>query len=365
MPKVILLSQFPLPYSKIGSWTNMYKNYLEGNHQIDYIICERPEKRFSDTEYRIVENTFYSKVRRRLLKYYRIGFIDALEKIIAENPGEKFIIQVIDNFTIAVRINAMLIRKGIRQNCALQVFYHGFDPFVDTHEYLDFYENIDELVLLTKDSYKAHKAFYTVFPCKISLLPNGINTKKFHKPTENQKSQLKAANGYHDKTVFIWCSQDRPKKGLSLILDVWKRVYANNKNIVLLVVGAKREVSIDGVVFVGKVPNTDLPEFYQMSDCYLFPTLCHEGFGLSLIEALNCGCYCIASDTGGVPEVLHYGKYGKLIENPNFVSEWEIAINDYLSGRETPVYGVGEMYTIEEWISNINTIISNAKRNIS
>lgn len=365
MAKVILLSQFPLPYQKIGSWTNMYKKYLESNHQIDYIVCEQPEGRFSNVDYRIVQNTFYSKVRRRLLKYYRIGFIDALEKIIDENQGEKFVIQVIDNFNMAVRINEMLVRKGIRQNCTIQVFYHGFDPFIDDREYKDFYENIDELVLLTKDSYKAHKAFYTVFPCKISLLPNGIDTKKFYKPTDIQKQALKATHGYEGKTVFLWCSQDRPKKGLTLILEVWKKIYANNENIILLVIGAKRDIAPEGVIFIGKVPNVDLPEFYQMGDCYLFPTLCHEGFGLSLIEALNCGCYCIASDTGGVPEVLHYGKYGKLIENPNFISEWEHAINDYLTGKEIPIYGEGEMYTIENWISNINTIISNAKSNIS
>jgi len=365
MVRVILLSQYPLPYAKIGSWTNMYKSYLQGSHQIDYIICENPEERFPDVNYKIVENTFFLKVRRRLHNFFRIGFIDALEKVIAENKGEKFIIQVIDNFNIAVRINEMLVRKGIRKDCAIQVFYHGFAPFIDIHKFKNFYENIDELVLLTNGSYKAHKAFYTVFPCKVSLLPNGIDTKKFYKPTDIQQQNLKVSHGYEDKKVFIWCSQDRPKKGLSLMLEAWKKVYEKHKDIVFLVIGAKRDVAIDGVVFMGRIPNSDLPEFYQMADCYLFPTLCHEGFGLSLIEALNCGCYCIASKAGGVPEVLHHGKYGKLIENPNFVSEWETAINDYLSGKEKPVYGEGEMYTITEWISNINTIISNAKNNIS
>ena len=365
MAKIILLSQYPLPYSKIGSWTNMYKNYLQGQHQIDYIICEKPEQQFPGIQYKVVENTLLLKVRRRLLKYFRIGFIDALEKIIDENKGEKFIIQLVDNFKIVVRINELLKQKGIRDNCIIQVFYHGFAPFIDIHKYKNFYETIDELVLLTKDSYHAHKAFYTVFPVKISILPNGIDTKKFHLPEPSVKESLKKSFGYEGKKVFIWCSQDRPKKGLSLILEAWKKIYAKHDNIVLLIVGAKRETDVDGVVFIGKVPNDSLPEYYQMSDCYLFPTLCHEGFGLTLVEALNCGCYCIASNAGGVPEVLHYGKYGKLIENPNFVSDWEKAINDFLTGSELPVYADAELYTITQWSENMNRIITDAKSNFS
>ena len=39
MVKVILISDISLPYAKIGSWTTLYKNYLQGKHQIDCIIC--------------------------------------------------------------------------------------------------------------------------------------------------------------------------------------------------------------------------------------------------------------------------------------------------------------------------------------
>jgi|SRR6218665_1738390 len=365
MSKVILLSQFPLPYHDIGSWTNMYKNYLEGKHQIDYIICQQPESRFDNVSYKIVEDTFLLRIKRRMQKYYKLGFITALEAIIAENNNEKFIIQVVDNYEIVVRINEMLIQKGIRNSCYIQVFYHGFTPFINLDNYPKFYENIDELILLTKDSYTVHKNFYHIFPCKVSILPNGVDTKKFSKPSAIQRDQLKSEHGYAGKKVFIWCSQDRPKKGLSFILDVWKRVHAADKNTVLIIVGAKRKLELEGVVFVGKVPNDALPKFYQMSDCYLFPTMCHEGFGLTLAEALNCGCYCIASSYGGVPEVLQYGKYGKLIENPNFISEWETAINDYLSGKEQPVLADKKLYSIKDWAIGMNHIIDNAKINLS
>ena len=363
MAKVILISQIPLPYSKIGSWSTLYKNYFGTDHQIDLIICEAPEQKFSNVSYAIVKNDLLLKIRRKWFKFYRLGYLDTLKKTLRKD--EKYIIQVVDNYRIVFKIEKILRDMGIRENCYIQCFYHGYAPFLPTENVHDFYEIIDELIMLTQDAYKEHIRYYSTFPCKVSVLHNGINTKQFSIPDASAKQILKQEMGYADKKVFIWCSQDRPKKGLNMILDAWKRIYPNHKNIVLLVIGAKKETAHDGVVFLGRIPNPELPKYYQMADCYVFPTLWHEGFGLSLIEALNCGCYCIASKLGGVPEVLQYGKLGKLIENPNFVSEWVTAIEDYLSGKDQPIMIDKQIYTLEEWTAGMNQIISEAKKSLS
>ena len=161
--------------------------------------------------------------------------------------------------------------------------------------------------------------------------------------------------------MFLWCSQDRAKKGLNLILYSWKNLIKKYNNIELWVIGARREEVISQVKYYGKIPNDSLPEYYQAADCYLFPTLWHEGFGLTLIEALNCGNYCIASALGGVPEVLQYGKLGKLIENPHFINEWITAIEAFLENKDNCPTNQDSIYSKEEWIDNMNTIILNAK----
>lgn len=364
MPKVILISQFPLPYHNVSSWPNMYNKYFETNHQIDYIVCEQPKTLFSNVKYSFAKNDLLTKIRRKLLKYYRIGYIDALFKII-DNSNEKFIIQVVDNHKIVFKINEFLLKKGIKDRVYIHAFYHGYSPFLPFNTTRDFYEIIDELTLLTITSYKEHLKYYGIFPCKVSILYNGIDTQKFHKFDVHEKEKLKEIAGYQNKKLFIWCSRDQPKKGLKFILDVWKKVYSNNKEIHLIVIGNKNKYTVDGVTFFGRIPNDDLPKYYQMADCYLFPTLCHEGFGLSLAEALNCGCYCITSKIGGVPEVLQFGKYGKLIENPNFISEWETAINNYINGIEQPIIIEKELYTIQDWITNMNHLIEQSKISLS
>lgn len=362
MAKVILISQLPLPYSKIGSWTTLYQNYLQGNHSIDYIICEEPDVRFQNVKYEIVGQTLTVKLKKKYHKNNYIGYLEALEKILA--TGEKYLLQIVDNFGIIKPLQEYLASKGRRNQCYIQFFYHGFAPFYGNLDSRNFYEFIDEMVLLTQDSYKVHKDYYTILPCRFSTLHNGIDTDKFHTVTPEKKKELREKLGLTSEKIFIWCSQDRPKKGLDLILDVWNRVYENHKNCTLLVIGATRKDTIKGVSFLGKIPNEELPQYYQTSDAYLFPTLWHEGFGLSLIEALHCGCYCIASALGGVPEVLQYGKLGKLLENPHFISEWTEAIEEFLSADKEYSSIPKELYSKEAWNKNMEERISDAKKSL-
>ncbi|MEO6176121.1 MAG: glycosyltransferase family 4 protein [Flavobacterium circumlabens] len=357
--KVILISQSPLPFAKIGSWTTLYKNYLEHNHKIDCIVCPEPEHLFEGIQYSFTQLTFWHKLQRKFLKRKNPEYFQALDKIIV--PGQKYIIQIVDNYGMVKALNKYLIAKGIDKQCYIQFFYHGFAPFVKSGSGHDFYEIIDEIIVLTKASYEAHKKSINILPGHFSVLNNGIDTKRFKKVSETEKIKLKEQLGFGDKKVFIWCSQDRPKKGLHLILELWQKKYSLEDNIQLVVIGCDPRPKMEGVVFLGKIPNDELPKYYQASDCYLFPTLCQEGFGMSLIEALHCGNYCIASAMGGVPEVLQHGKLGKLIENPHFIAEWETAIDEFLGGSTKLPEVPDELYAMEDWNIKMNQIINQAK----
>jgi glycosyltransferase involved in cell wall biosynthesis len=268
MSKVILLSQLPIPYSKIGSWTTMYKNYLNGNHQIDYIICEPPSQYIANVKYILVQRVLIEKVR---LFLYRAGFLKRRENYNhyvrclkgTIQPNEKYIIQIVDNFGVVRPIVEMLEREGIRKQVYLQFFYHGFPPFFGDFESRWFFEAIDEMVLLTGASYKAHKDYYNILPCKFSVLHNGIDSQKFFKVGHSEKNILKEQFGAAQKTVFLWCSQDRPKKGIHIVLEAWNRVYDPNKNMVLWIIGCKPKESMPGVQYFGEMPNDELPQYFQ------------------------------------------------------------------------------------------------------
>ncbi len=59
---------------------------------------------------------------------------------------------------------------------------------------------------------------------------------------------------------------------------------------------------LEGVHFLGFVPNERLHAAYQLADCFVLATLC-ESFGLPILEALATGCPAIVPNTGAAPEV--------------------------------------------------------------
>lgn len=359
--KTILISQVPLPYHKIGSWTTLYDNYIKHSENIDVIVCPSPKKKYTKVDYVFFKDkeNLIDKIKRKLKVQTKwTSAITSLEKVI--NHNDKFVIQIVDNTGLCFAVNNFLEKNNLKRNCYIQFFYHGYSPFMNEN----IYSYVDELVLLTQSSYEEMKRKSNVFPCKISILKNGIDTNKFFKINEKEKLVLKESLGVKNKIVFTWCSQDRPKKGLHIILEVWKEVFKKYKNVELWIIGANWERNIEGVRFFGRIPNKDLPKYYQATDCYLFPTLCQEGFGLSLIEALHSGCYCIASGLGGVPEVLELGKYGKLIENPNFPIEWEKAIVEFIENKNTVLNFDENLYTFEKWEEKMNLLIEKAKQTL-
>jgi glycosyltransferase involved in cell wall biosynthesis len=250
-----------------------------------------------------------------------------------------------------------LEQNKLKSRCEIIFFYHGYMPFQNEN----IYSLVDEMVLLTYKSYQVIKKNVSVFPCKFSVLHNGIDTSKFFKLASIERTNLKMQLNITSKNVFLWCSQDRPKKGLHIVIEAWKKLYERHKDIELLVIGTDTTQLVDGVYFLGRIPNDKIANYYQIADVYLFPTLCQEGFGMSLVEALHCGCYCIASNLGGVSEVLANGKYGKLIENPNFSDEWLEEMRAFLLTNTSYPKIPDSLYSKKNWIKGMNDIINHKK----
>jgi glycosyltransferase involved in cell wall biosynthesis len=56
------------------------------------------------------------------------------------------------------------------------------------------------------------------------------------------------------------------------------------------------------VLFLGHVPNQELPLLYQGALVFVYPSF-YETFGLTVVEAFKCGCPVITSNVGSLPEV--------------------------------------------------------------
>ena len=71
------------------------------------------------------------------------------------------------------------------------------------------------------------------------------------------------------------------------------------------------------IIFTGYIPDNDIVCLYSGAEAHILPSF-HEGFGITVIEAMACGCPVLASKTSCMPEVI--GNAG-LYFDPEKVSE--------------------------------------------
>lgn len=58
------------------------------------------------------------------------------------------------------------------------------------------------------------------------------------------------------------------------------------------------------IIFLGSLADAELVQLYNMAELFIYPSI-FEGFGLPVIEAMQCGLAVLASNTSSIPELIH------------------------------------------------------------
>ncbi|MGI9249080.1 MAG: glycosyltransferase, partial [Woeseiaceae bacterium] len=67
---------------------------------------------------------------------------------------------------------------------------------------------------------------------------------------------------------------------------------------------------LSNVEFLGF--QSDVGTYLRLFDLFVFPSL-EEGLGSTLLDAMQAGCPIVASDVGGIPEVVSHEQQGLLV----------------------------------------------------
>ena len=65
------------------------------------------------------------------------------------------------------------------------------------------------------------------------------------------------------------------------------------------------------VIFLGKLPNEQLPALLNKCEVFVLPSL-YEGNPKALLEAMACGLPCLTSDIEGINEIIKHNENGLL-----------------------------------------------------
>jgi L-malate glycosyltransferase len=151
---------------------------------------------------------------------------------------------------------------------------------------------------------------------EIRVIPNFIEVVR---PSPDLEACNREAFAPRGEKILMHASNFRPVKRIADVVRIFARVRdALPAKLLLVGEGPERlfiqqlvrELKLgDDVRFLGE--QDQLEPLFFCADLFLLPSE-QESFGLTALEAMNCGVPVIASDVGGLPEVVTNGETGFL-----------------------------------------------------
>jgi len=149
-----------------------------------------------------------------------------------------------------------------------------------------------------------------VFP-----VPNGVDTDRFA-PADHSPESLGIDPG--DSSLILFPRTLRIARGAHLFVDALATLRDNGYDVLGLFVGAEdiEDAEVirdqidqydlyDSVKFLGHIPHDRMHEYYNASDIVTIPTYHSEGSSIACLEAMACGKPIVATDVGGLKELIY------------------------------------------------------------
>jgi len=169
-------------------------------------------------------------------------------------------------------------------------------------------EGADVVVVPSKFLKSCVLKLYNVPPNKVKVIYHGID----HSEIEAIKRQVLKQRSKPKHVEICFIGKLVKRKGLIYLVRAAEELEKRYKIIVKIIgEGPEREFleqyvkshSIHSVRLLGALPRTDVLRELALCDIFCMPSL-HESLGIAILEAMAMGKPIVASNVGGIPEVL-------------------------------------------------------------
>ena len=205
-------------------------------------------------------------------------------------------------------------------------------------------------------------------PEKIEVLHNGVDLNRFRPLTGIKDEMRKKLRISKDSSVVLTVRRLVYKNGIDTLIEGAKIAIKKNPRLVFLVIGGgpdfdqvKAKIEQLGIEknvrLTGFVSDEGLPFYYNVADFFVLPSKSGEGLPLVTLEAMACGLPVIATNVGGISEVI-IEDYGKVVP-PNTPESLAEAVLEF-SHREFSAPEKNLRAIIEQkysWEKNVGKLV--------
>jgi len=158
---------------------------------------------------------------------------------------------------------------------------------------------------------------YGIAPQRIMVTPEAAPPRFSPVTNETELKKVRKNYGIEGDYILSLCSI-QPRKNLVRLIEAYSLLRQSRPGVKLpqLVLAGKRgwldsetlnaagqNVRDSDILFTGYVADQDLPALYSGAICFVYPSY-FEGFGLPILEAMQCGAPVIAGNRTSIPELV-------------------------------------------------------------
>jgi glycosyltransferase involved in cell wall biosynthesis len=175
---------------------------------------------------------------------------------------------------------------------------------------------VADAIIINSESLRSEvEKHLDVDPAKLRLIKEAVDHDLFRPGDPEEARQRLARRHGIDRPFVLFVSSLWPYKNCEGLLRAFAIAKPDLGGARLVVVGPGRDESYvaelkaladelgitDDVVWVGGVPLEQTVDFYRAADVFVYPSH-NETFGLTILEAMACGCPVVTSDCSAMPE---------------------------------------------------------------
>lgn len=200
----------------------------------------------------------------------------------------------------------------------ISIFNKGLEKWM----WSSFTKVFNQLKLVTTPTDMAARLIRVKLGVDVLAVSNGIDLERFNQVGDT--GPIREKYSIPNKPILLYVGRLDPEKQLDEVLRaVAQALKSIDFCLVIVGKGVKREALEqlseklgirDNVVFAGFVPDTELPFFYRVGNCFIMASVA-ELQSISTMEGMASGLPIIAADAGALDELVHDGKNGYLFDH--------------------------------------------------